>query len=166
VATVDAGSHMFAATLFWRSRGPRRFLISNGLATMGFGLPAAIGAALAQEQPVVCFTGDGGLAMCAGELATAARLGARVVIVVFNDGTLNLIKIKQEKQGKSTHGLDFDAVDWAATAAGMGVSSTVAADRDALAAAFGEALRRPGPTLIDVQVDASTYPDLLKLVRG
>jgi acetolactate synthase-1/2/3 large subunit len=67
IATVDAGSHMFAATQFWLTDGPFRFLISNGLATMGYALPAAIGASLASPGTiVVCFTGDGGLAMVTG----------------------------------------------------------------------------------------------------
>lgn len=165
IATVDAGSHMFAATLFWHAAEPRRFLISNGLATMGYGLPAAIGAALAQDAPVVCFTGDGGLAMCAGELATAARLGVHVIVVVFNDGMLNLIKIKQEKQGRTTHGLDFAAIDWAAAAPGMGLRAEAVGTRDELAGAFIGALHRDGPTLIDVRVDASSYRELLALVR-
>jgi acetolactate synthase-1/2/3 large subunit len=166
VATVDAGSHMFAATLFWRARGPRSFLISNGLATMGYALPAAIGAALCKEAPVVCFTGDGGLAMCAGELATAARLGVPVIVVVFNDGALNLIKTKQEKRGSTTLGLDFEAVDWATAARGFGLESTAASTRDEVAAAFGAALAARTPWLIDARVDAATYADLLTLVRG
>lgn len=166
VATVDAGSHMFAATLYWTASSPRRFLISNGLATMGYGLPAAIGAALCQDEVVICFTGDGGLAMCAGELATAARLGVRVVVVVFNDGMLNLIKVKQEKQGRTTYGLDFEAVDWAATAAGMGLLTASVSDRDGLTDAFSAALASGGPALIDVRIDATVYGDLLRLVRG
>jgi acetolactate synthase I/II/III large subunit len=167
VATVDAGSHMLPATLFWPSPSPRRFLISNGLATMGYGLPAAIGASLAlPDELVVCFTGDGGLAMAAGELATAARLGVRIVVVVFNDGMLNLIKVKQEKRGETTQGLDFTPLRWAPIAQGMGLRAFEASDRDQLSTAFAEAARSDGPSLIDVRVDPSSYPSLLKLVRG
>ncbi|MBW8868374.1 MAG: hypothetical protein JF610_13785, partial [Acidobacteria bacterium] len=76
--TVDAGAHMFPATGLWPVGEPTGLLISNGLSTMGFALPAAIGAAMVDQREgrggqVVALTGDGGLLMCAGELLTAAR---------------------------------------------------------------------------------------------
>ena len=75
-------------------------LISNGLATMGFALPAAIAAQLVHpDRRVVCFTGDGGLMMVAAELETVARLRLPIVIVVFNDAALSLIEVKQEQKG-------------------------------------------------------------------
>jgi len=167
IATVDAGSHMFPASLFWRTARPRRFLISNGLSTMGYALPAAIGASLASpEDPVVCFTGDGGLAMVVAELETAARLSARVIVVVFNDRTLNLIKIKQAKLGRETDALDFGATDWAAVARGMGVEAYNVSDIDAFERAFASGLASHGPTLVDVDLDPSTYPAMLAAVRG
>jgi acetolactate synthase I/II/III large subunit len=84
--TVDAGAHMFPATMLWPVSEPNGMLISNGLSTMGFALPAAIGAALMErerapgaihdhDRPVVALTGDGGLLMCAGELRTASASG-------------------------------------------------------------------------------------------
>ena len=74
-ATVDAGAHFLAIMPFWPAAAPLRLLISNGLATMGFALPAAIAAALARPGlPVVCMVGDGGLAMTLAELETLARL--------------------------------------------------------------------------------------------
>ena len=96
--TVDAGAHMFPATMLWPVREPNGMLISNGLSTMGFALPAAIGAALRRPRaaPVVALTGDGGLLMCAGELLTAAREKLRIIMIVFNDASLSLIEIKQQ----------------------------------------------------------------------
>ncbi|GIX46146.1 MAG: hypothetical protein KatS3mg131_0357 [Candidatus Tectimicrobiota bacterium] len=74
--------------------------MTNGWSAMGFGLPAALAAKLCRpEQAVVCVTGDGGLLMQAGELATAARLGLPVVIVVLVDHSLQLIAVKQQRQG-------------------------------------------------------------------
>lgn len=167
IATVDAGSHMFAATLFWQAENPASFLISNGLSTMGYALPAAIGASLtAAGRPVVCFTGDGGLAMAVGELETLARIGAAVVVVVFNDSTLNLIKIKQEKRGETTNGLDFGAIDWVSVAAGMGVAAERVSNSADLGAAFARAFNADGPYLLDVVVDASSYPRMLDVIRG
>jgi acetolactate synthase-1/2/3 large subunit len=72
--TVDAGAHMFPVMSLWPATEPGDVLISNGLSTMGFALPAGIGAALLdRSRPTVVFTGDGGLLMCLGELRTAAR---------------------------------------------------------------------------------------------
>ncbi len=86
IATVDAGAHMLCAMSLWAAESPDETVISSGLATMGYALPAAIAAALARPgRRVVCFTGDGGLGMCIGELETLRRLGLPVTIVVFND---------------------------------------------------------------------------------
>jgi acetolactate synthase-1/2/3 large subunit len=166
IATVDAGSHMFAATQFWLTDGPLRFLISNGLATMGYGLPAAIGASLASPGDiVVCFTGDGGLAMVTGELETAARTGARVVVLVFNDATLNLIKIKQEKRNETTTGLDFNRIEWAPIARAMGVDAYEASSSAQLRSALAAAFEGTGPALVDVTLDPSAYSQLLDTIR-
>lgn len=166
IATVDAGSHMFAATLFWDAYEPRRFLISNGLSTMGYGLPAAIGAALAGGRPVVCFTGDGGLAMATAELETAARLRLPIVVVVFDDSMLNLIKIKQEQRGETTHGLDFGAIDWVSVARGMGVPAERIEHLDAFESAFARSVDADGPRLLDVVIDPASYAAMLDVIRG
>jgi acetolactate synthase-1/2/3 large subunit len=158
---------MFAATQFWLTDGPLRFLISNGLATMGYALPAAIGASLASPGDiVVCFTGDGGLAMVTGELETAARTGARVVVLVFNDATLNLIKIKQEKRNETTTGLDFNRIEWAPIARAMGVDAYEASSPAELRLALAAAFEGTGPALLDVTLDPSAYSQLLDTIRG
>ena len=84
--TVDAGAHMLPVLHLWESLQPNDALVSRGLATMGFALPAAIASAIVEPQrPVVAFTGDGGLLMCASELATAAQRKLKLVVVVFNN---------------------------------------------------------------------------------
>jgi acetolactate synthase-1/2/3 large subunit len=161
VASVDAGAHMFPATVFWRADGPRRFLISNGLATMGFAVPAAIAAALADPAGVsVAITGDGGFAYHGFELETAARLGARVIVVVINDASLSLIRIK----GGST--LNFGTVDFARVGEGLGAAGAVVSDEPGLRAAVREALARPGSTVLDVRTDGREYGDTLRAIRG
>ena len=96
VATVDAGAHMLAAVPMWEVDEPGELLISSGLATMGFALPAAVAAAVARpDRKIVCFTGDGGLGMALAELETLARLWLDVIVVVFDDRSLSLIAIKQ-----------------------------------------------------------------------
>ena len=97
--TVDAGAHMLPATMLWPVDHPGGMLISNGLSTMGFAVPAAIGAALSDpDHSIVALTGDGGLLMCAGELLTLARERLQVMVVVFNDASLSLIDVKQRQR--------------------------------------------------------------------
>ena len=166
-ATVDAGAHMFSATAFWPCHQPRDLLISNGLATMGFALPAAIASGLADpRRPTVAFTGDGGLLMCLGELATAVACRARIVVVVFNDGALSLIDIKQQQRRLPTRGVRWARPDFAMAMRAVGGrgyrATTLSGYRRALAQAFGGA----GPALIDVAVDPSGYPAQLAALRG
>jgi acetolactate synthase I/II/III large subunit len=168
IATVDAGAHMLLAVPFWEVDQPGELLISSGLATMGFALPAAIAAALVHpNRAVVCFTGDGGLGMVLAELETVVRLDLRVIVVVFNDATLSLIAAKQ--QPTDNGGLDavrYHPIDFAAVARGVGMNaesiSTTKELEDALRRAFASA----GPSLLDVALDPSSYPAVLDAVRG
>lgn len=165
--TVDAGAHMFSAMAFWRATSQGAALISNGLATMGFALPAAIARALhAPGAPTLAFTGDGGLMMCAGELATAAQTGARVCVVVFNDGALSLIALKQQGRGMAEAGVGWPRVDFASVARGFGLRAFAAHTAHDYAQALRQALDTDGPCLIDVHVDPSGYRLQAKALRG
>jgi acetolactate synthase-1/2/3 large subunit len=164
---VDAGAHMLPASMFLRPPAPRRFLISNGLATMGYALPAAIGAALSHpERLAVAVSGDGGMAYHVAELETAARAGARVVVVVFNDASLSLIRIKQEARGYARSPLDFTRSDLAAAAESFGAVGARVDDVDGLVAALQAAARREQSTLIDVRTTGEEAAATLKVVRG
>ncbi len=166
-AAVDAGAHMFPAMALWPAHEPHGVLISNGLASMGYGLPAAIGAALLEpSRPVVVFTGDGGLMMCTAELRTAARERLPLRIVVFDDGALTLIRLKQEQRGYATAGTDMGAVDWQAVACGFGVTARRAADEAEFRAALRETAEHPGPVLIAARISTRTYPALMRALRG
>jgi acetolactate synthase-1/2/3 large subunit len=165
--TVDAGAHMLPATTLWPVSEPNGMLISNGLSTMGFALPAAIGAAhLDRGRPAVALTGDGGLLMCAGELLTAAREGLRVMTIVFNDASLSLIELKQQARGLAPAGVALGAVDWTKLAESVGVAAWTAAGEPSLERAIDEARERPGPTLIEAKIDRSNYGATLRAVRG
>ncbi len=166
-ATVDAGAHMFSATAFWRCTGPRDLLISNGLASMGFALPAGIAAAVHEPaRGAVAFTGDGGLMMCLAELATAADLGARLVTIVFNDGALSLIDVKQQQRQLPSQGVRWPRADFAAVAEGLGARGFRAADEAGLRAALAAAFAHDGPSLVDVRVDPAGYQQQLQAMRG
>jgi len=163
---VDAGAHMFSATVFWECAAPYDLLISNGLATMGFALPAAIGAALAEPvRKVIAFTGDGGLAMCLGELLTARQQNCPVVTVVFNDGSISLIDVKQQARGLPPEGVRWERPDFARVAEGFGLRAWRARTDAEYRAAITAALATDGPTLVDVHVDPSAYPSQIRALR-
>jgi acetolactate synthase-1/2/3 large subunit len=177
IATVDAGAHMLVTMPLWEVPGPRLLLTSSGLATMGYALPAAIAAALCQPPaqglppgqvaPVLAFTGDGGLGMTLAEIETAVRLSLRVIVIVFNDAALSLIKIKQKPAG---HGgedaVRYRPTSFAAAAAAMGAAGAAVTSERELAATLADALARPGPTVIDAHVDPAGYPAVMNLSRG
>jgi len=168
VATVDSGAHMLAVMPLWPVDEPGRLLISSGLATMGFAVPAAIGAAIARPgRPVIAFTGDGGLGMALMELETAVRLRLKIVVIVFNDAELSLIKIKQLPDGQGGgEATGYTRTSFAAVATAMGAAAACAASQEQLAKALTAALEREGPTLIDAHVDPAGYPAILDLTRG
>ncbi len=164
---VDAGAHMFSAMAFWPCAAPCDALISNGLATMGFALPAAIAAALHDPaRGAVAFTGDGGLFMCLAELSTAVQQRARVVTVVFNDGALSLIDIKQQQRRLPVRGVRWERPDFAEVMRGLGGRGYRAATAFEYREALQAALAGEGPALIDVVVDPSGYLEQLKALRG
>jgi acetolactate synthase-1/2/3 large subunit len=132
IATVDTGPHADGVTALWDAVAPGEFLISNGPATAGFALPAAIAAHLARpERRVVCFTAAAGLVAAASELETAMRLRAPIVVVAFGEralGAPDLVRLGQS----------------------FGVPA-FAADGDAgFGDAMSRALRAGGPALIAV----------------
>ncbi len=167
IVTVDAGAHMFPATSFWPASAPGEFLISNGLSTMGFALPAAIAAQLARPaRRVVCLTGDGGLMMASAELETAARLGLPIVVVVFDDAALSLIQVKQQQRGVEGVSMSYAGPDLVALAESFGLAAFGAASEDELRAAMRSALAADRPALVAARIDASGYRQMLEVVRG
>src|SRR5207248_9868004 len=112
---------------------------------MGYAVPAAVAAALARpNEPVVAFTGDGGLLLHGNELETAARVGAKMLVVVLNDSSLSLIRIKQEDRSYRRVAVDFGPVDCAAYARSLGAIGTTASTSDelrtAVTAGLGDAV--------------------------
>jgi len=165
--TVDAGAHMFSAMAFWRCSEPCDVLISNGLATMAFALPAAIAASLHDpERPVIAFTGDGGLLMCLGELLTAVQQQSQIIVVVLNDGSLSLIDIKQQQREMVPRGMRWERPDFAQMMSGFGGKAFRVSDESEYNNAIDEALGIKGPVLIDVLIDPRGYPQQIKALRG
>jgi len=164
---VDAGAHMFSACAYWPAAGARDVLISNGLASMGFAIPAAIAAALHDpKRGAVAMSGDGGAMMCLGELQTAARAGANACFIIFNDGRLSLIDIKREERQMPDLGLNWQAPDFAAAARGFGLTAWTAESAEEMRHACAEAAAATGPRLIDARVGSGGYFDQMKALRG
>jgi acetolactate synthase I/II/III large subunit len=165
--TVDAGAHMFPATMFWPACRPADMLISNGLSTMGFALPAAIGAALVDRgRPVVALTGDGGLLMSAAELLTAVRERLNVVVIVFSDGSLSLIEVKQQQRHFDASGVALGTIRWPALAESFGAAASCATSDAELARCLDQAMSHRGPTLVEARIDRSNYGRMLAAIRG
>jgi acetolactate synthase I/II/III large subunit len=167
-ATVDAGAHMLVAVPLWPTHEPCSLLISSGLATMGYALPAAIAVALVRpDRRVVCFTGDGGLGMVLGELETLARLGSDVTVVVLDDASLSLIAAKQSPTGQGgSAATEYRVIDFAGVARACGVPGIRVASAEDYRAALDRAFATDGPMLIDAVVDPSAYGRVLDAVRG
>ena len=161
--TTDVGQHQMWVAQAYPLRRPRQWLTSGGLGTMGFGVPAAIGAALAEPQrTVVCFTGDGSILMNIQELVTAAEENVNIKIVLMDNATLGLVHQQQTLfYGERLFASQFkSSPDFIRIAQGFGIA---AVDLDQAAnpcAALMEAIARPGPCLIHVSIDAEqkVYP--------
>ena len=163
IITTDVGQHQMWTAQAYPLNRPRQWLTSGGLGTMGFGLPAAVGAALANpDRKVICFSGDGSLMMNIQEMATAAENQLDVKIILMNNEALGLVHQQQSlfyKQGVFAATYP-GMINFMQIAAGFGLH---ACDLNAEAdphAALQAAISRPGPALIHVRIDPQqkVYP--------
>jgi acetolactate synthase-1/2/3 large subunit len=158
IVTVDAGQHKVLVSDMWETRRRRGFLTSSGLGSMAVALPAAIAAKLLEPSaPVLALMGDGGFLMRVGDLETAVREQLPIVVVVFNDRTLNLITIQQQSRGYERRGVDFADADFAAVARGFGFEAERVATEQALDEALATAFASNRPWLIDALIDPDGY---------
>jgi acetolactate synthase-1/2/3 large subunit len=163
IVTSDVGQHQMWTAQAYPFRRPRQWLTSGGLGTMGFGLPAAIGAALAEpDRTVVCFTGDGSLLMNIQELVTAAELNVNVKVVVLDNNSLGLVHQQQQLfYNARLYASDFSrAVDFVKIADGFGVAAFDLGETSCAASTLAEAFSTTGPCLVRVPIhaDEKVYP--------
>ncbi|HID5229061.1 TPA: acetolactate synthase large subunit [Enterobacter roggenkampii] len=163
IITTDVGQHQMWTAQAYPLNRPRQWLTSGGLGTMGFGLPAAVGAALANpDRKVICFSGDGSLMMNIQEMATAAENQLDVKIILMNNEALGLVHQQQSlfyKQGVFAATYP-GMINFMQIAAGFGLHTCdLNAEEDAHAA-LQAAISLPGPALIHVRIDPEqkVYP--------
>jgi len=158
IATCDVGYNKAVTGQCWTAYAPKTFFMSNGLSSMGYGLPAAIGLKLIRrDREVVCVLGDGGFAMTMAELETAGRLELPVIAVVLADDALSQIKAGQERKGYPVVGTTFRGLDYVAVARGFGATGHDVTTEDELREAIASARKAKTPSLIAAHVDASAY---------
>jgi len=160
---TDVGQHQMWVAQAYPLRRPRQWLTSGGLGTMGFGIPAAIGAALAEPQrTVVCFTGDGSILMNIQELVTAAEENVNLKIVLMNNAVLGLVHQQQTLfYGERLFASQFKGMpDFVKVAQAFGIAAIDLDTAPNPCAALMEAIARPGPCLIHASIDAEqkVYP--------
>lgn len=155
VITTDVGGCRLWAKQVFEAYRPDEYITAGSWAGMGVGLPAAIGAKMANPQrPVVCLTGDGGLMMCIHELHTAVEAGLDVIVVVFNNRDYGIIskspKIEEYSEG---HQFSWNSPSFEAIARGFGCDGVTVETAEAGAEAVEKALKdQGGPIVIDVAV--------------
>ncbi len=160
----DVGAHKMWISRYYQCQETNTCLISNGFCSMGFALPGAIGAKLAQpDKKVLAICGDAGFLMNVQDLETAVRLKLNVVYMVWEDGEYGLIKWKQQNQFDGKHSeLSFGNPDWELLAQSFGMWGKTLTATDELQSALEEAFQQEGPALITVPID---YAENVKLTK-
>ncbi|WP_340025769.1 biosynthetic-type acetolactate synthase large subunit [Paenibacillus sp. FSL K6-1096] len=166
IITTDVGQHQMWTAQFYRFKHPRSLVTSGGLGTMGFGLPAAIGAKAGNpDRLVVSINGDGGMQMCAQEMAICAIHQIPVKIVVLNNQVLGMVKQQQELMYERRYSqIDLSgSPDFVKLAEAYGIKGLRATNKEEASKVWLEALRTPGPVLVEfvIPTNENVYPMVL-----
>jgi acetolactate synthase-1/2/3 large subunit len=167
ILCTDIGAFNSIAHYLWKVTQPNTYFATKGFSTMGFSLPAAIGAQLAKpDKRVVCFIGDGSALMCLSNLSVCSRLNLPITIVVFADGALGLIKVKQLQKGIVPIGVDLKNPDFQKLAEAFGGIGYRATTKSEFDKALAASLSSDRFCMIEAVLNPQAYVDLVKQVRG
>ena len=157
IVATDVGEHQMWTAQRYPINKPKTFLTSGGLGTMGFGLPVAIGAALAnKDKEILCFSGDGSILMNIQELATLADFGLNVKVIILNNNHLGLVR-QQQELFYNKHYIASRFIsnpDFKLIAQGFGIGSCNLAEEENPLDKLEEILKTPGPYVINIPVPA------------
>jgi acetolactate synthase-1/2/3 large subunit len=158
IATIDTGSHRILINHVWQAYESRRLLQSNGLGSMGYALPAAIAAKLLfPKRPVLAMMGEAGLDMVIGEMALLEKHALPIVLAVFRDDTLSLIKLKQERMKLPETGVATGSPDYPLLARAYGGNGVAVRSVPELRKAAQAALRSRRFTLLEIRINPAEY---------
>jgi acetolactate synthase I/II/III large subunit len=163
IVSSDVGQHQMWTAQYYDFPAPRRWINSGGLGTMGFGLPAAMGAAVGcPDRLVCCVAGDGSVQMNAQELATCAQEQIPIKVFIMNNGYLGMVRQWQELfwDGKYSHVETGEFPDFVKLAEAYGATGMRFEDKTTLVKDMERAIATDGPVLVDVRVtrEENTYP--------
>ena len=165
IIVTDVGQHQMWTAQFYRFQQPRSFLTSGGLGTMGFGLPAALGAKVGKpEKPVICICGDGGFMMNCQELMTVADLNIPIKIIILNNQCLGMVAQWQRTfyQRHYSHSSLKTKADFVKLSEAMGVPACRLENKKEMFQVIEKALSADGPFLIEIRIPSEE--DVLPMV--
>jgi acetolactate synthase-1/2/3 large subunit len=168
IVTTDVGQNQIWAGRFYQSKVARSFITSAGLGTMGFSIPSAIGAALANPtKRVLTIVGDGGFQMCSNELATARQEDLHIGILLLNNQSLGMVRELQQHYCKARYSqirLDRNP-DFSHIAAAYGFEYALVSQKDEIEAAIGMLLDPRKAIIVEFAIDASANVVPVKAVE-
>jgi acetolactate synthase-1/2/3 large subunit len=158
IAVSDVGAHKMVVGQAWEARRPLTFFMANGLSSMGYSVPLAAAATMIRpRRPVVSFVGDGGLSMYLGELETLARLKLDLLMVVFADGRLELIRRAQARRKVPYAGTSFGNPDFEALGRAFGIATYRANSVAELDSVLPRVTAATGVRLLAAEIDGDDY---------
>ncbi len=167
ILATETGIYNAVNLYLWKVTASGTYFGSSGANTMGYSIPAALGTSLLRpDRKTVALVGDGGFLMRASELETALRLKLAPVIIIFNDGTLGLIRIKQRAKGYRRAGVDLASTNFVRLAESFGGRGWMVRTLEDFDAAFRKALSSDQLTVIDARLDADVYASHMGPIRG